>query len=154
MGHITDAKNLGKLYKILLPDEKDEAYKKASLKPAKSFLDAYAKAGFGRNLPKDVSEEFDRVCSSIDFEAFPEKAGEDLQAAFLSECIKNSLNRIKEIRYEKRMSQKELAGLIGVRQQDISRWEVSGYLPEYHTCFKIARALGVTLEELTVAPAK
>jgi DNA-binding XRE family transcriptional regulator len=53
---------------------------------------------------------------------------------------------IREYRRKHNLSQAALASLLGVKQGDISRWEISGR-PELATAIKLAELIGAPLEE-------
>lgn len=57
--------------------------------------------------------------------------------------------RMKQIRKEKRMTQEETADRAGVTAVSLSRWENGEYNQTFQDVEKVARALGVTMEELT-----
>ncbi len=50
-------------------------------------------------------------------------------------------SRIRYFREQRKLSQTELAALIGVTQKDISRWENDTYTPSFASMMKIAKAL-------------
>lgn len=58
--------------------------------------------------------------------------------------------RIKNLRVSAGMTQEELAQKIGLKKQNISRYENSHCEPNIRTAKKIADALGVTIEEMAV----
>lgn len=55
---------------------------------------------------------------------------------------------IKEIRLAQKLSQKELAARIGVTHAAISYWENGINIPNVKDCWRLADALGVTIDEL------
>jgi transcriptional regulator with XRE-family HTH domain len=60
---------------------------------------------------------------------------------------------IKALREQRKLSQTQLAEMIGVRPSAVSMWEKgpkdkSGRLPENRSLWKIAEALGVTIDEV------
>ena len=55
---------------------------------------------------------------------------------------------LKEKRVERNMSQKELAELSGVAQQNISYYESGARVPSAVALYKLAAALGCTMDEL------
>ena len=55
---------------------------------------------------------------------------------------------IKYWRTELKLSQQKLAEMIGSNQQAISRWEANVNVPNINDCFKIARALQLSLDEI------
>ena len=57
-------------------------------------------------------------------------------------------NRIKELRKERRMTQEELAELVGISFQAISKWETGIALPDITLIPKLARIFGVTTDDL------
>ena len=58
-------------------------------------------------------------------------------------------NRIRRLRFDhKEMTQEELAKLAGCTRQTIIALEQGKYVPSIELAFKIARAFGVTLEEV------
>ncbi len=56
--------------------------------------------------------------------------------------------RIAEARRRKGMSQAELAGLLSISFQAVSRWERGESMPEIYRLRPLAEALGITLDEL------
>ena len=56
--------------------------------------------------------------------------------------------KIKELREEKNLTQKELASLIGNVQRNISNWENGLNEPDCESIVKLANVFGVTLDEL------
>ena len=55
--------------------------------------------------------------------------------------------RLKQYRKQKGLTQQELADLLGVSNKSVSRWE-SGSYPDIATLGPLARALGVTVDDL------
>lgn len=60
--------------------------------------------------------------------------------------------RIKEERKKKNMTQKELGEKIGVKHNTISSYESGVNAPEQNAIFKIARSLGVKVDDLFPLP--
>lgn len=56
-------------------------------------------------------------------------------------------NQIRELRAQKEMTQHELAEKVGITRQTVIAMEQDKYSPSLETAFKVARALGVTLEQ-------
>jgi putative transcriptional regulator len=56
-------------------------------------------------------------------------------------------NQIRELRSERAMTQQELADRVGVTRQTVIAMEQDKYSPSLETAFKVAIALGVTLEQ-------
>lgn len=56
--------------------------------------------------------------------------------------------RLKKYRQEKRLTQQELADLLGVSNKTVSRWESDGGYPDVTMLVPLARALGVTADDL------
>lgn len=57
-------------------------------------------------------------------------------------------NRIKELREEKGISQRELAKKVDIKQANISRWEAGTIIPNVIDCWKIANFFNVSIEYL------
>lgn len=57
-------------------------------------------------------------------------------------------NQIRELRKEKRLKQSELAAKIGVFQSELSEIETGVRKPNVYLAKRIARALGVSLDEI------
>ena len=55
---------------------------------------------------------------------------------------------IRKIRVAKGLSVKSLAATVGVSAMSIYRYETGHRLPDIDVAFKIAKALGVTVDEL------
>ena len=62
------------------------------------------------------------------------------------------MNRVKEFRKEKKMSQLELAKSIGVSRQTINMIENNKYNPTLELCINLARALDTDLNALFCEP--
>jgi putative transcriptional regulator len=59
------------------------------------------------------------------------------------------INRIRRLRFDHdEMTQQELASRVGCTRQTIIALEQGKYVPSIELAFKIARAFGVTLEEV------
>ena len=56
--------------------------------------------------------------------------------------------RIREIRKERGMTQKELAQVVGVDQSAVAQWETGASGPHRNKLPKLAKALGCTVDEL------
>lgn len=57
-------------------------------------------------------------------------------------------NRIKEERKKKKLTQQQLGVLIGVKHNTISSYENATNAPEQDSLFKIAKALGISVDDL------
>lgn len=64
---------------------------------------------------------------------------------------KNGLN-LRVLREAAGISQRELARQIGEQQSNVRYWETSGNLPRSNVLIPMAKALGVTVEELLGEP--
>ncbi len=63
-------------------------------------------------------------------------------------------NRIRRLRFERaEMTQQALADMVGVSRQTINAIEGGKYTPSLEVAFRIARVLGVPLEEVFVCAA-
>lgn len=58
------------------------------------------------------------------------------------------MNRLKELRKQKGLKQKDLAGLIGVSQSTLSEWESEKYQIDNDNLFKLADYFGVSVDYL------
>ena len=56
-------------------------------------------------------------------------------------------NQIRELRARREITQQELADKIGVTRQTVIAMEQDKYSPSLETAFKVALALGVSLEQ-------
>ena len=56
--------------------------------------------------------------------------------------------RIYQLRKEKNMTQQDLADIMGVSRQAVSRWEMGTARPDIDSLIGISQAFGVTLDEL------
>ncbi len=56
--------------------------------------------------------------------------------------------RLKRYRRDKNLTQQELADLLGVSNKTVSRWESEGGYPDIPLLVPLARALGVTVDDL------
>jgi len=57
-------------------------------------------------------------------------------------------NSMRELRKAMMLSQRELGEKIDVPQTTISDWETGKYLPDVYQASKLAKALGVPLDDL------
>ena len=64
------------------------------------------------------------------------------------------MNKIKQIRERKNLTQVELAKELNMTQGIVSSWENGRYSPSIDTARKIAAALGCTMDELFGEPEK
>ena len=55
---------------------------------------------------------------------------------------------IQRLRTERRLSQEQLAELVGVSRQAVSKWELNTALPDTDKLIPLAKALGVSIDEL------
>jgi len=65
-----------------------------------------------------------------------------------SKSPKNLKNQVKKYRLEKKISQKELALILGVTRQTIIALEKQRYSPSLHLAMRLAKYFGVKVEEL------
>ncbi|HEY6445105.1 MAG TPA: helix-turn-helix transcriptional regulator [Acidobacteriaceae bacterium] len=56
-------------------------------------------------------------------------------------------NQIRELRAQRNLTQQDLADQVGVTRQTVIAMEQDKYSPSLETAFKVARVLGVPLEE-------
>ena len=56
--------------------------------------------------------------------------------------------RIQTLRGQRRRSQEQLAERVGVSRQAVSKWELNNALPDTDKLIPLARALGVSVDEL------
>jgi putative transcriptional regulator len=56
-------------------------------------------------------------------------------------------NQIRELRALRNLTQQDLADQVGVTRQTVIAMEQDKYSPSLETAFKVARALGVPLEQ-------
>ena len=56
--------------------------------------------------------------------------------------------RIQTLRGQRRLSQEQLAERVGVSRQAVSKWELNTALPDTDKLIPLARALGVSIDEL------
>lgn len=60
--------------------------------------------------------------------------------------------RIRELRLQAGLEQKELGGAVGVTQSQVSNWELGRRYPPAGKLPLIAQALGCTINDLFAAP--
>lgn len=60
--------------------------------------------------------------------------------------------RIRELRLQAGLEQKELGGAVGVTQSQVSNWELGKRSPQAGKLPLIAQALGCTINDLFAAP--
>ena len=58
--------------------------------------------------------------------------------------------KIQKHRKEKRMSQEDLAALLGVSRQAVSKWELNDTIPDTENVIQLGRILGVSLDYLLI----
>lgn len=61
----------------------------------------------------------------------------------------NFNEKLQKLRKEKKYSQEELADMLDVTRQSVSKWESGQTYPEMHKLLAICKIFGCTLEELT-----
>jgi transcriptional regulator with XRE-family HTH domain len=69
-----------------------------------------------------------------------------------AELMASATSRLKAFREAAGLSQRELANQIGERQSNIQYWETTGKIPRSDVLAAMAKALGVTVEELLGQP--
>lgn len=62
-------------------------------------------------------------------------------------------SNISRLRAEKHLSQGDLAELLDVSRQSVSKWETDGSVPDLDKLVKLSRVFGVTLDELVTGEA-
>lgn len=65
--------------------------------------------------------------------------------------------RLKDLREDKDLTQKEIAGILGTTQKQYSRWETGEYEVPFHYVIKLAKYYDVTIDyiaNLTNLPTK
>ncbi len=55
---------------------------------------------------------------------------------------------LKQQRLRLGISQSELARETGIKQQNLSRWELNTHIPDVLQCLTLAKFYGITIEEL------
>ena len=58
------------------------------------------------------------------------------------------MNRIKEFRKKKKLSQSDIADVMNVKQNTVSQWENDIRIPNVKQGLKLAKILGTTVEGL------
>ncbi len=58
------------------------------------------------------------------------------------------MNRIREFRKQKNLSQTDIASLMGIKQNTFSQWETEYRNPSVRQAIKLAKILEITVEEL------
>ena len=58
------------------------------------------------------------------------------------------MNRIRELRQEKQLSQEELARRLGVDRSSVARWETGSNNPRMEKLLALAKIFGCSLDEL------
>ena len=57
-------------------------------------------------------------------------------------------NRVKELRYKRKITQEELADLIGISRQAINAIEKEKFDPSLPTAFKMAKLFDLSIEKI------
>lgn len=60
------------------------------------------------------------------------------------------MNRLKEIRLAQNMAQNVLAEQVGITRITLSRYEKSEFLPSVDIALRLARILGVTVQDIWI----
>lgn len=60
------------------------------------------------------------------------------------------MNRLKEIRLAQNMAQNVLAEQVGITRMTLSRYEKSEFLPSVDIALRLARILGVTVQDIWI----
>jgi transcriptional regulator with XRE-family HTH domain len=71
---------------------------------------------------------------------------------FYDLSMAQAVSRLRELRQAAGLSQRQLARMIGQDSSNVSFWERTGRLPRVDLVIPIAKALGVTVEELLGQP--
>ena len=58
------------------------------------------------------------------------------------------MNRIKEFRERKKLSQSDISKMLGIKQNTFSQWETGGRKPNVIQGIKLAEILDTTVENL------
>ena len=58
------------------------------------------------------------------------------------------MNRLKEIRLARNVSQNALAEEVGITRMTLNRYEKSKFLPSVDIALRLARILGVTVQDI------
>lgn len=58
------------------------------------------------------------------------------------------MNRIKEFRKKKKISQSDISELLGIKQNTFSQWETDVRVPNVKQALKLAEILETTVESL------
>ena len=58
------------------------------------------------------------------------------------------MNKIKELRLAKKLSQQALADLIEMKQQRVGEWEIGKYKPNVDSLIKLSKALDCDINDL------
>jgi DNA-binding XRE family transcriptional regulator len=69
----------------------------------------------------------------------------------MSKSGNTEYNRLKVLLAERKMTNKQLAAGLKVRQGTVSRWCTNDSQPSLETCYKIAKLLDVNVRELLVS---
>jgi DNA-binding XRE family transcriptional regulator len=75
-------------------------------------------------------------------------ADEEMIPAEMVDRLHSGESRVRVWRQHRGMTQDQLAELSGLRQTSISEIETGGHIAKVHTLTKLAKALGVDLEDL------
>jgi transcriptional regulator with XRE-family HTH domain len=70
------------------------------------------------------------------------------QKSFYNQDMTQTISKLKELRERAGLSQRELARVIEQDSSNVSYWERTGKLPRSEVLLPIAKALGVSVEEL------
>jgi transcriptional regulator with XRE-family HTH domain len=74
------------------------------------------------------------------------------EGLFYDLFMTQAVSRLRELRQAAGLSQRQLARIIGQDSSNVSFWERTGRLPRVDLVVPIAKALGVTVEELLGQP--
>jgi len=65
-----------------------------------------------------------------------------------AEVVKAMGERLQQLRHAKGLTQPQLAEAVGVPVGTLRNWEQGRVLPQFSAAYQLAKALGVTLDEL------
>ena len=134
---------------------------KRQLAASKAWLDQFrrslmaAKKNPAHLHPRLLKAELDGMRSQIRDLEFEVKQYEDLQGTSPEDVVLTSLDDLPEalarMRIVRGLTQEQLAERLGIKPQQVQKWEAGGYQrASYASVLKAAKALGIDMEGTVV----
>ena len=144
----------GKMYRLLSDDTlSPQAVNLASMRPLRAYTERILKMQQARKITPRMEKELSELSEEINIDDWIDSIGAviplELQGIFLMGYNHgNDKTKLVTKRKAKKITQTQLADLIGATQKDVSRWEQGIVKPSTDTLIKLSQALECTVDEL------